>query len=71
MQVSNPQPEATVSFYNLKPNKEYQFRVIAINSHGVSEPSPESDFLTTLGALRVVSLSGLRGFVQRGCVWRS
>ena len=49
MQISNPHPEATVSFYNLKPNKEYQFRIIAVNGHGISEPSPESAFLTTLG----------------------
>ena len=49
MQINNPEPEATISFFNLKPNKQYEFRVLAVNSHGISEPSPESEFLTTLG----------------------
>ncbi len=49
MKLNTPQPEAVVSFYNLKPNKEYQFRVIAINDVGISPPSADSEFLTTLG----------------------
>ena len=49
MRTNTPEPEALVSFYNLKPNTEYQFRVIAVNSQGISSPSFASDFLMTLG----------------------
>ena len=48
MRTNTPEPEALVSFYNLKPNTEYQFRVIAINNQGISAPSYGSDFLVTL-----------------------
>ncbi len=66
MKLNTPQPEAVVSFYNLKPNKEYQFRVIAINDVGISPPSADSEFLTTLG--RCIILLGHSVGHKASCV---
>ena len=49
MKTNTAEPTALVSFNNLNPNTEYQFRVIAINSQGISEPSEASELLETLG----------------------
>nr|KAG5713395.1 hypothetical protein BaRGS_024943 [Batillaria attramentaria] len=39
--------EAEVSLTNLNPNTGYQFRIIAINNQGISQPSVESDVFVT------------------------
>ena len=41
--------EMKLSFNNFKPNQQFQFRVIALNRHGISVPSEPSDYLSTLG----------------------
>lgn len=40
--------EALISFFDLKPKTEYQFRVIAMNAKGISPPSQPSEFVTTI-----------------------
>ena len=43
-------PEAVLSFLNLKAKTEYQFRVMAFNqARGISVPSEPSEFIETLG----------------------
>ena len=49
LQKNTPEPEAYFSLFNLKPKTEYQFRVIALNSRGISAPSKPSEFSRTLG----------------------
>ncbi len=49
MLKNSPESEVFISFYNLKPNAEYKFRVIAINAKGISPPSQASNYLKTLG----------------------
>ena len=41
------EPKALISLTNLNPNTEYVFRIIAINNHGISQPSVASDVLVT------------------------
>ena len=56
MRKQTPEPEAVISLLNLKPNSQYQFRVISLNSVGISSPSSPSGFFKTL------SKSVCRGF---------
>ncbi|XP_076440901.1 protein sidekick-like isoform X2 [Babylonia areolata] len=46
-QEISSEPRAVVSLTNLNPNTAYLFRVIAINDHGISDPSPASEAFVT------------------------
>jgi len=43
------EPTAVVQLTGLKVDAQYQFRVIAINSKGISQPSPVSEYFTVPG----------------------
>ena len=47
LEVSSQQPEVRINLNDLKPSTEYQFRVRAVNAHGISPPSPASNVYKT------------------------
>ena len=52
MRKNDPERKIIVSFFNLRPNAEYQFRVISVNAQGISSPSVASDYLKTPGKIQ-------------------
>ena len=61
------EPKALISLTNLNPNTEYQFRIIAINNHGISQPSVPSEVFVTpsFGEFIVVSLGISLGVLRQ------
>ncbi|ESO89015.1 hypothetical protein LOTGIDRAFT_106770, partial [Lottia gigantea] len=49
LQQNSQQTSLVLSFQNLIPSREYKLRVMAMNDHGISEPSVISDTLGTPG----------------------
>lgn len=47
LDVDHPEPSAQLGLNDLKPSLGYSFRVRAINSYGISPPSPSSELYTT------------------------
>jgi hypothetical protein len=47
--TNSPEPTAIIPYTELKPETEYQFRVIAVNAKGISEPSEPSEYLQSWG----------------------
>ncbi|CAL1541031.1 unnamed protein product [Lymnaea stagnalis] len=57
LDVNHPEPSAQLGLNDLKPSLGYSFRVRAINSEGISPPSPSSDLYTTPSSMMVKQAS--------------
>jgi len=46
---TSPDTSVIISFINLKPKTDYEFRVFALNEQGLGPPSPFSEFIQSPG----------------------